>query len=185
MGILQQTNKRENRNNRPRRNQKTLPNKKEVKKKILRYYKENIEKQAKTKKKAAYLLQNTEEWTPEKPRQYMAKLTRIQTTHIFKARSRMLHIKNNMRGAYKENMTCRLCNKEIETQEHILSECTKLHQENKQLRTNAEEIYTEDLDTLKRTANNITQIMEEVKKTKPRKGKKEKQQTCQRKDLKN
>ena len=79
-----------------------------------------------------------------------------------------------MRGAYKENMTCRLCNTEIETQEHILSECTKLHQGNNQLRTNTDEIYTEDLDTLKRTANKIIQIMEEVKKTKPRKGKKRK-----------
>merc|ERR1711862_8222 len=84
----------------------------------------------------------------------------------------MLHIKNNMRGAYKENMTCRLCNTEIETQEHILSECIKLHQESNQLRTNTDEIYTEDLDTLKRTANKIIQIMEEVKKTKPRKSKK-------------
>ena len=98
----------------------------------------------------------------------MAKLTRRQATHIFKARARMLHIKNNMRGAYKENMTCRLCNTEIETQEHILSECIKLHQGNNQLRTNTDEIYTEDLDTLKRTANKIIQIMEEVKKTKPR-----------------
>ena len=80
-----------------------------------------------------------------------------------------------MKRAYKENMLCTLCNTEIEIQEHILSECTKLHQENNQLRTIADKIYTEDLDTLKRTANKIIQIMEEIRKTKLRKGKKEKQ----------
>ena len=103
----------------------------------------------------------------------MTKLTRTQTSLIFKARTRMLNIKDNMRGGYKENMTCRICNTDVETQKHIFEECSKLHVQNN-TKIPEEELFTEDINTLKSTAGKIADIMEIIEKTKNTKGKKRK-----------
>ena len=38
----------------------------------------------------------------------------------------MLHVKNNYKNAYKD-LTCRACQKENETQEHVLATCPAIH----------------------------------------------------------
>ena len=51
---------------------------------------------------------------------YTDKLTRIDTSTIFKARTRMLDIKKNTRGLY-QNDRSRGGNAETETQDHVLN----------------------------------------------------------------
>ena len=41
----------------------------------------------------------------------------------------MLHVKNNYKNAYK-NLACRACQKETETQEHVLAACPAIHKDN-------------------------------------------------------
>ena len=49
----------------------------------------------------------------------MDKLNRYQVSTIFKARTRMLNVKNNFTGKYNDNI-CRGCGITEETQEHVL-----------------------------------------------------------------
>jgi len=53
---------------------------------------------------------------------YTNNLNRSQTSILFKARTRMLDIKDNYRNKYTD-LKCRLCGKHEETQQHILTEC--------------------------------------------------------------
>jgi hypothetical protein len=57
--------------------------------------------------------------TPGKRPTYLSTLNRFQASHIFKARTRMIPVKNNFRNQYKD-MLCRGCKAEIETQDHVL-----------------------------------------------------------------
>ena len=68
-------------------------------------------------------------WSPEQPAEYMTKLTRKQTSTIFKARTRMTKVKGNYKNAHLQDLICRACQKEPETQQHVLYECQKLHPE--------------------------------------------------------
>ena len=79
--------------------------KEKVKDKMKIYFKERLEKSAKEKSKVKTLLSKGEAWTPYKTRDYMSKLNRTQASLIFKARTRMLNIKDSMRGGCKETMT--------------------------------------------------------------------------------
>ena len=148
--------------------------KREVKNKMTTYYMKKLEESSSNKSKIQTLVNKTKQWTPYRPRAYMKTLNRTQTSQIFKARTRMLNIKDNMRGGYKENMTCRLCNTETETQKHIFEECNKLHGLTNNTKVSDEELYTEDVSILKNTALKIATIMETIEKTKHTKGKKRK-----------
>ena len=53
-------------------------------------------------------------WEPQKRPNYMEKLTRPQVSVIFKARSRMLPVKNNFRNKH-QTQTCRACGNHTET----------------------------------------------------------------------
>ena len=53
---------------------------------------------------------------------YTNVLDRRTTSIIFKTRTRMIDVKANYKNKYKDQ-TCRLCKKENETQQHILTEC--------------------------------------------------------------
>ena len=75
----------------------------------------------------------------------MNKLKREQISNIFKARTRMLDIKN-FRSKYTD-MKCRGCGQQDETQEHILETCTKIHMDNDH-KVNLQEIVTEDTHIL-------------------------------------
>ena len=56
----------------------------------------------------------------------MLQLWIVQESTIFEARTRMLHVKNNYKNAYKD-LTCRACQKDYETQEHVLATCPAIH----------------------------------------------------------
>ena len=97
-----------------------------VNKAVNKWFKEKMENGGREKSKVQHLLEGRGEWTPRRRPTYMNKLTRSQTSTIFKARTRMLPTKNNYRNMYKNN-TCRACEAEIETQQHVLEECAVLH----------------------------------------------------------
>ena len=126
----------------------------------------------KDKSKIQHLLDGKqEEWKPGKRTEYMNKLTRKQASTIFKARTRMLNVKNNYRNNY-QNTECRMCKNATETQKHIQEECPQIHWENT-LKTTESEIFNTDLQTLREASKKITSIMEQMdkatNKTKPNK----------------
>ena len=92
----------------------------------------------------------------------MQKLNRYQVSTIFKARTRMLDVKNNFRGKYKDNI-CRGCGT-TETQEHVLNECTGIHN-NQESKVQLQEIFDENTEQLKGKAEKIDHIMARLTKS--------------------
>ena len=118
-----------------------------------------INAKAEGKTKTQYLLNNTT-WKPGSRKTYMNKLTRMEASTIFKARTRMLDVKNNYRGKHN-NVTCRKCGEPTETQEHILEECKGIHTNNT-TKVNKTDIFCNDHTDLRDTANKITNIMKKL-----------------------
>ena len=53
---------------------------------------------------------------------YMDRYNRKDCTNIFNTRARMIYVKCNYKGKYR-NLTCRWCNQTQEMQQHILKNC--------------------------------------------------------------
>jgi hypothetical protein len=128
------------------------------------YFKHKIEEDGKEKSKVNFLKQGLQTWTPGKRPAYMNKMNRQQVSTLFKARTRMLEVKNNYRGMYPNNV-CRMCNLQEETQEHILETCTSIHKDNT-LRTTKEDTFQDNIDNLIETVARIQKTMEIVNKQK-------------------
>ena len=60
--------------------------------------KQNIEEEGKEKSKIKFLLDGIEKWEPGHQPMYMNKLNRHEVSTMFKARTRMIDVKNNFRG---------------------------------------------------------------------------------------
>ena len=106
--------------------------------------------------KTQYLLNNTT-WKPGRIKKiYMNKLSRMEASTIFKARTRMLDVKINYRGKYND-VICRKCGEPTETQEHILDECKGIHTNNTS-KVNKTDIFCNDHTELRDTVNKITKI---------------------------
>ena len=88
---------------------KRMHHHKNINKEITAAFKSTTEPNGENRPKINYLLEGTKGWIPGQPKSYMPRLGRTQASTIFKARSRMLHVKN----AYK-NLACRACQKEKE-----------------------------------------------------------------------
>ena len=125
----------------------------------LETFKEAIQERAATKTKAKYTMNNTT-WEPGKRKPYMNKLNRLDASTIFKTRTRMLDVKENFRGKYNQP-TCRLCNEHLETQEHILEHCTKIHTHENDMITPTK-IFDENTENLKTIAQKIRTIMNQL-----------------------
>ena len=89
----------------------------------------------------------------------MMRLTRKQASTIFKARTRMTKVKGNYKNGYND-LKCRACKSVEESHQHVLKDCTAIHK-GKNLTI---EPFSEDLNQLKETANNIEDIMIELEK---------------------
>jgi hypothetical protein len=108
----------------------TTATRKTIKEKINTAFEKEINTTGKEKHKVQHLLENKiTKWTPREKPPYMTKLTRIEASTIFKARTRMLDVKNNYRNKYRD-LVCRGCGKQDETQQHVLEECETIHQNN-------------------------------------------------------
>ena len=97
--------------------------------------------------------------TPKSAR-YTNKLTRQQASTIFKARTRMLPVKNNYRNKY-QNHTCGACGEPVEVQKHVLEDCEVLHLVG-QYKVYNKEIFSDNPNKLRTTATNIQNIMDQL-----------------------
>ena len=68
----------------------------------------------------------------------------------------MLHVKN----AYK-NPTCRACQKENETQDHVLATCRTIHNDAMK-KVEKYKLFSENPEDIKRTYEKLTTIMEKL-----------------------
>ena len=127
-------------------------------------FKEAIEKSGSDKSKVKHLVEGkTEEWGVGKRHPYLNELTRNQASALFKARTRMIRAKNNERGAHQkeDQLKCRFCKiEEIETQQHILELCPKIHKDETTKITHQEIFAEYDPTKTKETANKILHIIE-------------------------
>ena len=127
-----------------------------IKEKMNAKFKDMITESAENKSKMKYYFEGKQSWKPQKRSRYMDKLTRNQASVIFKARTRMLTAKSNYKNGYKD-LTCRLCKKYEETQNHILEECEKMIE---LPRITKEMIFSEDVKELKETVSNVMKRIE-------------------------
>ena len=123
-----------------------------------------MNKEIENKSKNKHLVQGIQNWTPGQRSHYLNRMSRNECSTIFKARTRMLDVKNNFRGKY-ENNTCRLCGIEEETQDHILNICKIIHKD-ETLKTPTSDLFDNNIAKLKQTANRISIIMQKLTITK-------------------
>ncbi len=90
----------------------------------------------------------------------MYKLNRKQTSIIFKARTKMLDIKNNFRNKYAD-LICRACGLKDETQEHVMNECQEIHKNNSGT-VSLEDIFQQDPKKLAKTLEKIIRIVTQL-----------------------
>ena len=83
---------------------------------------QKILKEAETKSKTRDLIiHKTQNNLTQRPN-YMITNNRKNCTNIFMVRSRMMHIKGNYKNMYQD-LACRWCKQQPETQEHIITSC--------------------------------------------------------------
>ena len=75
-------------------------------------------------------------------------MNRNDTSIIFKAQTRMLPIKNNYKTKYND-LICRVCKANSETQQHVLQECIEIHKNN-DTKVEPSEYFSDDLQVLKK-----------------------------------
>ncbi len=92
--------------------------KKETEQSIKQAWNNHLELTKDAKSKVKFLMEGITRRDDKRPK-YMNKLNRHQVSTIFKARTRMIDVKNNFRGKYPD-IKCRGCNNENETQTHVL-----------------------------------------------------------------
>ena len=94
---------------------------------------------------------------------YMEKLNRKECSAIIRTRASMLPVKNNFKKGCKNDLLCRFCKKETETQEHILQTCPEIRERCGQT-IEYKEIFQENVEELKKAANFIIKTTEELSK---------------------
>ena len=107
-----------------------------------------------------YFLEGKEEWQTGKRTRYMNELTRKQCSIIFKARTRMIKVKANYRNGH-QNLKCRMCKNEEETQTHVLEECLAIHPDNA-IKVPKRLLFNEDPGTLRQVADKVEKILEKL-----------------------
>jgi len=100
--------------------------KKHIRKTIQKKFREELLSNTGKKSKVQYLIDG---YLPNEKTDYTNCLNRENTSIIFNTRTRMLDIKGNYKNKYEDH-TCRLCGQAEETQDHILTECPIIQEEN-------------------------------------------------------
>ena len=90
----------------------------------------------------------------------MNELTRKETSLIFKARTRMFKVKANYKNGYQD-LKCRMCKREDESQKHILEECLAIHN-NESIRVPTHQLFNEDTGTLRKVAKKLETIQNKL-----------------------
>ena len=119
---------------------------------------------AESKSKTEYLINNLNRDLTKRAA-YMNELNKHEAKTIFTYRSRMMKVKTNYKGSYKD-YNCRFCDKHEETQKHIIEDCTEFPMEGDKLRES--DIFEEDPIKLKKISvklNEIYKIIEDHENT--------------------
>ena len=112
-----------------------------------------------------YLVQNSNRDLSMRPK-YMDLLYSEEAKHIFLFRTRMIDVKCNYKGKYKNNnYSCRWCFIVEETQKHILEECTAFPVDRNNCKE--EDVFSEDYEKLKLSSRTIKDIITFIKDYKP------------------
>ena len=131
-----------------------------VRKAVEAKFKRVAESASPGKSKLTYFLEGKCDWQSGKRANYMNELTRKQTSLIFKARTRMIKVKGNYKNG-QNDLTCRICKNNEETQTHILEECLALHQ-NDTTKIPRHQLFSTDIGTLRTVAYKIENILEKL-----------------------
>ena len=106
-----------------------------------------------------YFIDDKTNWQPGKRAKYMSTLTRKQSSLIFKARTMMIKVKSNYKNGFND-LNCRFCKNEEETQLHILEICPDLHPDYTTKVPNTSSLVR--TLTLRAMANKLNDIMEKL-----------------------
>ena len=68
------------------------------------------------------------------------KMTKEEAQMIFKLRCRVVKVKNNLKGMF-DDLQCRACGREEETQEHITIHCKKLNNNKRDMNIKYEKLF--------------------------------------------
>ena len=117
----------------------------------------NIKITANTKSKTRFLHHRMTH-NNNQPQPYILKLTRNQTSTIFKARNRMIRIKENYKNEH-DNMECRGCGHKQETLIHVMNTCTAIHTNNTH-KIHINELFKENINIMREIAKKLTHIDE-------------------------
>ena len=127
---------------------------------VKRNMKKYVNIQGSQKSKIKYLHEGIGQWQPGQRQRYTDEQPRNQVSILFKARTRMLDVKNNFRGKYND-LKCRGCEDQPETQEHVLSECKTIHI-NPETIVTINDIFCENPVNLAETASKIKYAMSKI-----------------------
>ena len=128
-------------------------------KEIIQKFQDDINQKTINKTKMKYLTEN-KMWEAAKRPEYINKLSRTEASTIFKTRARMLDIKHNFKWKYPDTL-CRKCKDHEETQEHILEQCQRIH-ENNETTIPKTEIFQTNHEEISLTAKKIITVMEKL-----------------------
>ena len=131
--------------------------KSDIEKKLDEQFKIRTNTTSLEKSKVKHLTDGIDEWNPGERQPYLSKLKRKEASIIFKLRNRMIKIKRNYKNAYT-NLTCRGCNANEETQQHVLEDCTGIHMEDN-TKVHRHEYFTDDIDMLRTTTKKLETIL--------------------------
>ena len=146
------------------------PSKNSVKQKVAENFKQKTDHSSRRKSKIKYLLENRHHpWKPEKRENYLDELTRNQAAAIANARTRMLPCKGNRNSLndenYEENAECDRCDMEVpDDQSHLLTICPAIHPDDDNTKTNVNEIFAENPETVKEAGKKIAKILDTIEK---------------------
>ena len=90
----------------------------------------------------------------------MEDLSREKASIIFKARTRMIDIKNNFRNKYND-LICRACGETTETQEHVLEGCPAIHP-TEHTKVRHQDLFSGEPEELKDTAKKIREVLDKI-----------------------
>lgn len=130
--------------------------KKYIRKTIHRKFREHLFETAETKSKTTHL---TRGYLRNEKATYTNTLTREQTSIIFKARNRMIDVKDNYKNKYSDNV-CRLCKQTAETQRHVLEECPVTRQNG--LTVKYENMFSRSTPVLENVAVTLKRNLEQL-----------------------
>ena len=125
-----------------------------------------LKETSKGKSKITHLLEYRAQAIEGKRMDYLNKLSRIEVSAIFRARTRMIKVRNNYKAGLS-TLQCRACRLTNETQKHVFEECPVLHSNNKESKINSNELVENDKTALKRTAWKIIRIEKRINEYQP------------------